>query len=76
MRRGIVENISLNILVRESSSSIPSENVLLGLLKAQLDKLVILREYKQMGDVQGLPNYYDIKQIVHRKWEHQDRQQL
>ena len=26
-----------------------------------------------MGEVEGLQNYYEIKQIVNRKWEHQDR---
>ena len=49
IERNIVENISMNILVRESSRNLPSDNVLLSLLKNHLDKEIITKEYKKMG---------------------------
>lgn len=70
IQRGIIERISMSILVRESSHHLPSDNAILGLLKAHLQKEIMLKEYKQMGaPLNELANYYDIRHIVHKKWE-------
>lgn len=38
MQRGLIENITMNLLIRESTKNIPSENAILGTLKNYLNK--------------------------------------
>lgn len=76
MQRNLVENITLKLLVRESSHNLASERVILSLLQNHLRREVYLREYRRMSrgaqEPGRLDNYYEIKQIVDKKWEHED----
>jgi hypothetical protein len=78
LRRGLIENMTVNILVRETQFPL-SDRLTTTLLQGALEKEITKREYHQnIVKVAGgssrpaqLP-YSEIKEIVHRKWEQED----
>lgn len=74
IQRNLVQNITLKLLVRESSQNLASERVILSLLQNHLNKEIYTREHRRMlqgaDETSGLLNYYEIKQVVDKKWEH------
>ena len=62
--------------MRESSKNIPSELAIGGILQQSLTKEIVIKEYKNMltedDRAKDLLNYYEMKEIVDRKWREED----
>ena len=76
LRRGLVENMTLNIMVRETNYPL-SDNVITSFMQNALHKEIVLREYHQEvaggGNDPKLP-YYDMRAVVEGKWQQEDAQ--
>lgn len=78
IKRGLVENMTLNILVRETQYPI-SDRVITSLVQSALEKEIVKKEYHQNivkaaggnSREHALP-FYELREIVERKWEQED----
>lgn len=75
IRRGLVENMTINILVRETQYPL-SDRVMTSLVQNALEKEIVKKEYHQNivkaaggnNREHALP-FYELREIVERKWE-------
>lgn len=75
IKRGLVENMTLNILIRETQYPL-SDRVITSLVQTALDKEIVKKEYYQNivkaaggnNRDHALP-FYELREIVERKWE-------